>query len=902
MNKKGDLFRALPFWMTLMVILSVVSMVPGEAIGVQPEFSNVTFDPVPANVSEPLNLTVTFDVFDEPIISVQVQSCIDGICKMPVSMNDVGGGETFYYVFEGGYFGSETVEPYFHFFVDYGDTGSFTYPEDLESKEINITLERRPEHLLINGTADRESMFPGQLITIIGDVYNDLGEQVEGAEVYLHIPGTNITNTTETDMDGYFQIGARIFDEGEFNVNLTASLGDLTGYSIYPISVNSWPMPRITIEGEAQALLEDVPPASRPDTYYFGSNITLTYRIRNTGTGTAKNVSATLEIINGTFHQEVAAGNISISERFEDQLLLPADAVGEHTFRIGAVWDQVAPFDDNFTFPFWTYEYSIVPRPEWTGHRVLLEMFTQTTCGPCVAVEESIEYLYREEEIDMEFVVYVTDDEGSAAVAEGLEITGTPELLFDKDVYRYSGTNGKEKDMDNIRSYVENASELETVPVSIDFLDMENDPTISISLPVEYGDLFSGMLTVSKVESFSNLRNELGIPIANRYMGIHTGYEISDLSSASSMDFTMEPPEESMGLIAYVTSDDGRVMNSASYHPVGEPEVYLEDCGTKLLKLDSPGEGEFNMTLESFHFKEVEPTTHYVSTWTEGLPDGFELSMGDTLIGNDPVNLSFEYDQAVMEVLEVGRIRYSQTHSLGVSVPENVSGNFNFDVMVRSGDNIFSMTQVVIATELDGEDRWPPVVEINDLYLVGEGRNIYFYLEAENVPDNATVIGKLLPCNYEGNERCGIPSEVILKEVEEGLFRASVNSNVVDLSTYTHLNYSARVQVDGQVLARSPDTRTVKISTLIDPGVISDDDDPGDPIDPLLIAISIGALLFALALAVVLFLISRKQPEEEEIEGSDQDVEPGSENVKTQEQGSDEDPAAVPEKNSTDEE
>lgn len=866
MYLKGRDHKALSIGSFTILLASMIFAVTASVDAVQPEYLSSSFVSEDNDVGGPVNLSVTFNIIDETINSIEVQSCVGGVCNLPLGMTDMGDGSTFFYLFPGNHFGTEAVNPYFHFFVNYGSGSFFEYPADPDSKEINISLVRKPVSLIINATADTESIFPGQGITITGDLRNDLEEPVIGALVNLTIDGLAVENSTTTGAAGLFEIGAVVDDEGEFTVNVTSTFEGLIGYSEFPLSVNSWPIPKISIEGDISSDPLDIPPAAGPDTYYSGSNVTLTYRIRNTGTGDAGNISVRIWTDDESFQINGSAGNLSPTERFEDQFFIPSSNTGVHVLYISAEWDQTAPFPENFTFPIWNYTYEIADRPEWTGHSVLLEMFTQTTCGPCVDVEESIDYLHNmRKDLDFQYIVYVIDDEESSLVAQGLDITFTPDLFFDKDLFRYSESAGKERDMEEIVSYIENASAVETVPLDIEFMTMDSDPTVTVSLPLEYIEDFSGILTVYKVESYSNMRNYQGIPITNRYMGVHNGYEIDDLVAGTEMNFTVEHPGLGMGLVAVISSDEGSVMNSATYHFMDEPEIYLQKNGTPLLKITTPGTDQFNITLESFHFDDDHSSTHEVRLWIEGLPSGWTFAVDGNDVGEEGLNLIFDHSIVDNEILKVGRARFWQTFPAVVSLPENISGTFNFDVMVSSGNHTYSISVLVLAYLPDGGSDWPPDMEIVDFYVIGENRNIYYYMEATGVPDNATVIARLLPCNYDGNGLCGLPKEMILVKMEDGLFRGTINDNVVDLSTYTHLTYNAWIEIEGTTFESTSSNKTVRISTLIDTSLIGDDDDSEDDgIDPLLIVISISALLFAFALAIVLFLISRKQAEEAE--------------------------------------
>ncbi|MFW3146510.1 MAG: hypothetical protein ACMUIE_06840, partial [Thermoplasmatota archaeon] len=593
-----------------------------------------------------------------------------------------------------------------------------------------------------------------------------------------------------------------------------------------------------------------------------GDTIRYTYEVENTGNAPAYNVTVEIVLSNMTAPLIISVGNLTEVERYPGTLQVNTSLPQELTINITADWDQNAPVDLKVPVHPFGMELEIIQRPDWTGHRVFVEMFTQTTCAPCVNVEETLEVLYHEGELDFEFVVYVLEDEESAAKADELGLEGTPELFVDNGAFSKSGSDGFETDMTEIRSLIENASRSETAPVSARFSFMDEGSELSLSLPFEYRDAFSGSVVVYVIEPLSNLRNYQGIPIAHRYMGVQTSGGIENLEGGSYQNMTIPLPPEGMGYLAVVTTEGGDVVQSASFFPYPSPGLFLKEKTTPVLRLETPGEVEVEMTLESFAFEADNGGTADVEFKVVDLPSGWTAAIEGSDLGAGPRKITFDPTLSEREILPVGRLRLFETYTITIGVPENISGTFDLAVNATVGDYEYTRTAVVIASLPDGGDGWPPVVTITDFYLQGEGRSIFIYMEAQGVPENATVKCEVLPCNYEGNQLCGLPREFILLKVEDGLYKAPVNQ--VDLETFTHLTYYVWIEVEGLILAdTSNEKKTVEISDLID---IQGDDDDEDGVNPLVIILSIGIPIVIIVLVAIVFLVitQRKKEEEEE--------------------------------------
>jgi hypothetical protein len=396
---------------------------------------------------------------------------------------------------------------------------------------------------------------------------------------------------------------------------------------------------------------------------------------------------------------------------------------------------------------------------------------------------------------------------------------------------------------------IEDAATLERAPVSFEFQN-SNDLTISSYLDPEYRESVSGIFEIYKIETYSNLRNHQGIPMSHRYLGSIAGKEVNDLQPGNWFNFSVEAPHEGEGLIAVLKDNDGTVIQTASYLWEERPKIYLHS-DQAILNVESPGNGTFAFTIDRFAFEqEAFDDVEFLVT-ESGFPNGWSIAYDTGALSPPGVMMTLSSAGSTMETKEIGRVRYFQDYEVTVTVPEDVSGPFDFTLVIESENFTYSMQVVVIVPEPS-----TPEIEIIDYYLYSEGKAIYFQVEASGIPDDATVKGKILPCDYGEGASCGLPEYFILTRMSNGSYRASVLG--VDLTTFTHLTYSAWVEYEGFTYAETEEIQ-VEISSLV---TLDDDDD--EPVSVWIFIFSILGLLVAMALAIILFIMARRSKEEEE--------------------------------------
>ncbi|MGA1873833.1 MAG: hypothetical protein ACMUHY_09195, partial [Thermoplasmatota archaeon] len=379
--------------------------------------------------------------------------------------------------------------------------------------------------------------------------------------------------------------------------------------------------------------------------------------------------------------------------------------------------------------------------------------------------------------------------------------------------------------------------------------------TLSGYLDPEYRSDVSGIIKIYRIEPHSSIRNNQSIPMANRYMGSVPGQEIDALQPGEWFNLTLNPPEEGESYVAVLESDEGKIINSVALEPGPAPMAFITDDQV-VRRIDPSSSGTFILTVDRFQFEEEDFGEIEINISSSNIPEGWSLTIEGAQITQEITKLVFGFQGSSKEIKPAGRVRYYQNYQVTVNVPEEVSGNFDFDIGIVIGSDVYDLLVVVIVPEPTKPD-----AEILDIYLEGSGKTIYFYVEAKYISEDGTVKGTVLPCNYGPGAACGLPVEYLLTYFEGDLYRAALVG--IDLETYTHLTYSAWVEEDGIVVDETEE-KQVEISSLIDIGAIDDDDE--DELSAMVVVFSIAALLVVVALVILVIFIARRSKEEDEEE------------------------------------
>ena len=617
----------------LIILLAPVDAVPAEVV-------EHRLNPEEPNVDSILNVTVEFDIHDEPLTYITIQWCVveaggGGACGPMEDMSRDSSGRNYSIEYPAGTFQNATYE--FHVYDD------FTPLYDFE-----IHVAKNPKYLILNATIGPNTIHPNETVTAEGDVRTDLGVLVEGAQLNLSIADLGISAVSFSDESGIFSLDLMVPESGYYILNLSTSFNGLVGYREHPLTVSEWSLPNMALQGTGFDYGDlDAPPGADEGTFYQNGNVTFDYEVSNSGTDKADNITITVDVDNGTHTYIVEDSDLLPGQRYPGTLVLNTSEVGEHTIRMTVEWEQAAPFPEGFSPPEYWLTYEIVPRPEWTGHTVFLEMFTQVTCAPCVYVEEALEILH-EEGINFEYVVYALEDTESMLIAESREILTTPVLFVDGDLYRKDGSsNDITTELDEISELVHNAASLERPPVMLEFTEGE-ELTLSGYLDPEYRSDVSGIIKIYRIEPHSSIRNNQSIPMANRYMGSVPGQEIDALQPGEWFNLTLNPPEEGESYVAVLESDEGKIINSVALEPGPAPMAFITDDQV-VRRIDPSSSGTFILTVDRFQFEEEDFGEIEINISSSNIPEGWSLTIEGAQITQEITKLVFGFQGSSKE-------------------------------------------------------------------------------------------------------------------------------------------------------------------------------------------------------------------------------------------------------------
>jgi glutaredoxin len=503
----------------------------------------------------------------------------------------------------------------------------------------------------------------------------------------------------------------------------------------------------------------------------------------------------------------------------------------------------------------------------WEPHTVLVEMFTQSDCAPCVFVEEALERLMHDGE-KFELITYALDDEISLTTAQARGVTSTPHVFIDYGIQEIVGGEDTDSSMEELSEAVAEAARRDTPPAMIDFntnmINMDSNITAKLSLPGTARDPISGTFTIYRIEEYSNLRNHQGIPMKDRFIGEIDRDFVDNLKPGEWLNITVDDLAPGEGIVAVFYGDDGDVLQSSSYKTHMNPGVYLAKAST-WLKIDTPGSDVFNLTIDHFEFQEshFDPVDFEVSLDKE-IPGIDVWGPGGQTIDMNWTTFSFEKIDTDMFTTPAGRIRYYANFAFDLDIPGNLSGTYSFKIRVRAGPKLYANTIAVTATPIDDNTSVP--LEVHDYNLIGEGQNIFLVANISGVPDGASVHGRILPC-LDDSGICGVPVEIVLVEVDgsPGFYRQSVVG--IDIDQYTHFTYYVWVEDQGVELTRTQEVK-VEIASIIE--IEDDGGDGDDDVNIFWLLIGPAAILLLIIIVVILVLLSRRKAPGESEEAAEE--------------------------------
>lgn len=814
-----------------------------------PTVMNITINPADPNIQDDVNITITLT---EAATRVEIEYCLKGpggLCFPPEDMVPQGSDAVFSFVYAAGNFENAS----FLFNISIHHSGGKNY------FEFHLTVRAVPTSISIVDLSPLTSspiiVFPGMDILFSGAVKNDLMEPVKGAEAVLQVRGGGGNWTSDTDDQGRFDFNISFQDNGSYilDLNIIDQQYGLSASESWELLVNSWPVPVISMDVDI-----DLDPSSRPSgtpegTFFIDSEVILSYVFRNTGTGPAFNLTLN-ERIEGTQHKAtIPVGNVSEGLRYESSIVLPTNLAGEFIYELNCSYDQIAPESLRVPAPFYRLEYVIMEKPEWKDHIVLVEMFTQSTCVPCVSMEEAIEILHSEMGDDFEFIMFELDDQVSRSYAQARGVTGTPHVFIDHGFDQILGGGEVSVLISDLRNRINMASSRITPPVSVSLLEGYGTVTFHARLSDSFDRSINGYAVIYAVESYSNQKNNQGIPLMNRFLGEVDRIPSFEMAPGEELTLDINEPPSGQDLIAVIFDIDGDVIQVKRTNRSIDPLVYLKKTSI-MTDIIGNGSDVFTITVESFtHEEETTFDISFDLTVSGILSNLMMEDASGRVIG--PEGLDFEFIPANKRTLEVGRIVHWMDIPLTISSKIDGEGISSFRVNMLSRGSSHSQTVVV-------RMRRAPVGEVSvvEYNLSAEGRSIYFTATVLNLPSGGILKGRVQPCSVDGpGGSCGMPVEVNLTRVNGSYFKAQVSGLVLD--SFDYLTFKLSVIVNDEVVLETQDGK-VLITDLID---IEGDMDPPDPDPtptPYLLIASIIILLILLAAAAIVFIVLRKKSED----------------------------------------
>ena len=842
-------------------LLTTLFAIPSLSSGEEPIIEDLSWSPFEPTVLDPLNVTISLS---RVVDNADIWYCIGGICTQTKPMSVDETGLTYSYDYPPDEFENDTAE--FHIDIYYDTTESLHHL-------FNITFREVPEELRILDleplTVEPVSSKPGQEFVASGTCIYDIEttNSPKGTANLSVVGSDHLYNVSPLMDGGNFSLSLILQETGSYTLNLSIKEDsyNLSAYAQWTVDVSPWERPLISISKEIEYDPLDAPPVSEGDVFYQNGSVNITYYISNSGTGSANLTRAYIKVHNTTFNRSIEVGNLSQGNRYEGSLSLPTNDTGNFVLNITTNWDQEAPFRENFTFPSYQFKYRVKERPTWEPHRVLVEMFTQSDCVPCVFVEEALERLHLQRD-DFEFIIYELGDDNSMNKATARGVDDTPQVFLDFEGDHFRGL-GKESILDlpdeektealmqHIEGMINEAKRRDTPPLNVQFT--EENRNVSFYLEDFYKGEISGNIEVYYIERFSNRRNNLGIPMSHRFLRTAESKKVDRLSPGEFINVSTGDDPYNHSMVAVFYGEDGNVIQTGSLYRSMEPDFYIKEGSSEILRLKTPGEIPLNITVEIFPLHEGGIENLNLDISIGSLADHFNVTTEDgSPITEAPFTYTLNPTEFTMVTLDNTRLRYSSEIELKLVFDDGVSSTDSLDILIESESASYKRSYVVISSLSDGGEVPEPKIHSTD--LVGEGKNIYLVAEASDLPAGADIKGRVIPC-MEDSSLCGRPVTVDLSDIGEGRYKGPVLG--IDIERFTHLTYSAWIEVDGEKIYEYDEKKTT-VDEVLDVEIDGEDEEE-DP-DPTLLVVAIIITLVLIAGVIVLILVASKKKRESE--------------------------------------
>ena len=573
-----------------LVVLLMVAPQLSEGDSLGPAIIDVSWSPPNPYWDEGLN--VSANVTDpDGVASVMLQWCIGDICYPPVPMN-VGEGNSYWY-FVDRTFPNTTVT----FDILAQDTQG-----NPSSYAFNVTFRPRPTSLLINATAVPYTLYPGENFTVTGRLTLNTGEPPSSATVRVYL-STEEVSSGQADPFGGFNITVKAPESSGNYTYLVVGEGEgFRAETEVEIRVIERPVADLVLH-----LMFTGTSRKEGGIFLFEDDLFRgRVEVENSGTAPAGNLTITVfrdveEVLNESYSFSLAPG-----ERWGTNFTADAGAVGRHMIvaRVSTPHEEIS-LENNYQ----ELSYEVLPPSAAPQQKVLVELFTSTTCEPCISSEHALDYLRYLRGDNATVVAYVMDDPTVPTIEPILSsygVSGTPTVVFDGG-YRVEVGGGEEEELlQTYQTYLNESLLRYRDPIWIELSSVNITGNLLESLTITVhtaGASASGLyVTLYGITPYMGPRGFNGVPI--RYsVAYYNLLYVPDMDPEDEYTTTIYPAwyfgEDGISVVAALRENSGTVLSHDIYEEAKRPPFYVQ-VPTGEVDIPPASSREVTITLESF--------------------------------------------------------------------------------------------------------------------------------------------------------------------------------------------------------------------------------------------------------------------------------------------------------------
>lgn len=613
--------KALITGVLLLLLIAVPYPSGGDDAG--PAITDVVWTPPAPYWDEGIN--VSANVTDpDGVASVMLQWCIGEMCYPPVPMNRGEGDLYWCQVMRS--FPNTTVTFDILAQDTLGNPSTYTF---------NVTFRPRPTSLLINASAVPQTLYPGENFTVTGSVSLNTGVPPSSASITVYLSG-EVVGEGSADPYGGFNITVTAPDEpGNYTYRVVGEADSFSAETQVSIRVVERPLADLLLQ------LTFTGTSRKEGGIFLYEDDLFTGRVEvmNTGNAPAENLTLRVlrdaeEVLNQTYNLTLPpSGRWTVNISFE------AGGVGLHTAAalVSTLQEEIT-LDNNRG----ELSYQVLPPSPVHEERVLVELFTSTTCEPCISSEHALDYLRHLRGDNATIVAYVIDDPDAPLIEPVLStygVSGTPTVVFDGGYRVKVGGGAEEELLEVYQRYLNESLQRYRDPVWIELssVNVTGDLLESVEITVHTsGAPASGLyVTLYGITPFMGPKGFNGVPI--RYTISH--YEllyVPDMGPEEEYTTTLYPSwyfgEDGISLVAALREDTGAVLSHDIFQEVKRPPFFLQVPSGEI-EVPPASSREVTVTLESFFYNWEEnplPATSQVELEVL-MGSGYEVSGPETV-------------------------------------------------------------------------------------------------------------------------------------------------------------------------------------------------------------------------------------------------------------------------------